>query len=109
MKELKIDFDKVHTANDLHDELNKSFGFLDGYGRNINALIDCWSSLRYPEDEMVAISLKEGERLILSLVNVSDDKMELIDYVMSAVKNVNYRYSIKGYESVILINMIGKY
>lgn len=48
----------------MHEYLKKEFGFPDFYGANVNALIDCWTSLRFPEDGMVEITIEDNEVII---------------------------------------------
>ncbi|EMH4164457.1 barstar family protein [Pluralibacter gergoviae] len=45
---------KPEIEDDFHNEMKILFGFHDFYGKNTHALIDCLTSLRYPEDGMVS-------------------------------------------------------
>ena len=49
-----VDFKRLKSLRELHEYLLAEFEFFDGYGKNIHALIDCLTSLRYPEEGMLA-------------------------------------------------------
>ena len=55
-----IDFDS------FHEESRRAFGFPDFYGRNMNAWIDCMSSLR-EDDGMIQLLLDPQELLHLEV------------------------------------------
>ncbi|MEM9528218.1 MAG: barstar family protein, partial [Bacteroidota bacterium] len=61
--EIILDFLEIHSEEELHKELALIFGFPDFYGNNIHALIDCWSSLRFPQDQMSKICLDRDQAL----------------------------------------------
>lgn len=47
-REIQFDFSDVNSLDEMHDILAYSLQFPDSYGRNVHALIDCLSSLRFP-------------------------------------------------------------
>lgn len=49
----------------FHDTFARVFGFLDGYGRNMDAWIDCMSCLRDMEPRMTKIHVRPTETLTL--------------------------------------------
>lgn len=90
--ELEIDFSGVEDLNSMHEILKESFGFPDFYGKNVNALIDCWTSLRFPEDGMTMITLDKEEVLLLRVKSFPLNKCILINHFLVAVQAVNERY-----------------
>lgn len=100
--ELELDFSGISTIREIHLYLKEIFGFPDFYGENINALIDCLSSLKYPEDGMVSINIEKNQFLLLRIRNVSD--LEIFNMVLIAIKNVNKRYLDTLGNSCILIS-----
>jgi hypothetical protein len=90
-KTIKIDFLEIKTHEDFHNKLSKIFGFPEFYGKNINALIDCLSSLRYPEDEMSETILKKNESLILDVRNINLLKNDILKELLIAIEAVNKR------------------
>ena len=68
---VEINCDRIRSFNDLHDEFNKKFGFPEFYGKNMNAWIDCMTSLDCPEDGMTKIHAPKNGFVIIKLLNVN--------------------------------------
>jgi hypothetical protein len=47
-------------TEDFHDIFNEAFGFPAFYGRNMNAWIDCLTSLDAPADGMTRVTVPKG-------------------------------------------------
>lgn len=103
-KKLTIDFSKLETMEDFHNEMKVLFGFPDFYGKNINAFIDCLTSLRYPEDGMTSLTLEKDEVLLLEVNNLNYENYEMVVTFFSSIQFVNYRCSYsKEKESIIIL------
>jgi RNAse (barnase) inhibitor barstar len=72
MTVVKLDTRRITDWNTFHDIFREVFGFPDFYGRNLNAWIDCMTSLDAPKDGMSSIHAKPGELVILQLDHVDD-------------------------------------
>ncbi len=95
---------KFVTLDDLHDVLFEKFEFTDFYGRNISALIDCLSSLRYPEDEMIGINLAKDEVLTIKIKFMSNLNDFCLNHFLVAIENVNrFEKSRDRIPSIVLI------
>lgn len=90
-KKIYIDFKEITELSDLHEKLKEELGFPDFYGMNVNALIDCLQSMRFPEEGMSKVVLGEEEVLALELKNFSNAKMLLVNSLLVAVEAVNQR------------------
>ncbi|WP_219602506.1 barstar family protein [Mycobacteroides sp. LB1] len=91
-KQISIDLTDTRTTGQLHELLKETFGFPDFYGRNFAALIDCWSSLRYPDDGMSAFTLDSpADCLHLHVTNLASRPEDVIRLLISAVEFVNQR------------------
>lgn len=42
---VKIDGSKIKDFDSFHDEFQMKMGFFEGYGRNLNAWIDCMTDM----------------------------------------------------------------
>ncbi len=102
MKKITLNILHIESLSNLHDKLKRKFGFPDFYGENMNALIDCWSSLRYPDDEMTTICLLEDEQLIIEL-NGGLQNIEVLTYLIKAIEQVNKRALLKGQKPSLVI------
>ena len=68
----KIECGNIHDWDSFHDEFNRVFGFPDFYGRNMDAWIDCMSSLANPEDGLTQVHCEEGKVITIELGNVKE-------------------------------------
>ena len=91
MKTIKLDFTSIESLNEMHALLAATFKFPSFYGGNVNALIDCWSSLRFPEDGMTAVSLSENEPLLIEVKRLDRSPELVVNHFLSAVSGVNDR------------------
>lgn len=94
----------MQTLKQLHSVLKEAFGFPDFYGNNFPALVDCWSSLRYPDDGMSTVVLGGTEdQLELRVDGLASCPEEVIRTLISAVEAVNARAELNGLDEVILL------
>jgi hypothetical protein len=56
----------------FHVEFARVFGFPDFYGRNMDAWVDCITSLDAPDDGMSSIHCEGGTVMTLELENVKE-------------------------------------
>jgi hypothetical protein len=49
----------------FHDTFSRAFGFFEGYGRNMDAWIDCMGSLRDPDEYMTKLHVGATETLTI--------------------------------------------
>jgi RNAse (barnase) inhibitor barstar len=84
---LKINASKILSWNTFHSYFQKIFGFLDFYGRNMNAWIDCMGDLDKPEHGMTTnFSIRKGEYLVIRLVNVDELKVKAHDIYIALLE-----------------------
>jgi len=94
MNIVRIDCSKITSIDKFHDVFALAMGFPDFYGRNMNAWIDCMTSLDEPEDELTSVHVPKGEMLTIQLDNIdklisSDQKM--YESLVDDVAFVNHR------------------
>lgn len=102
----KINCDNINDWASFHSEFNRVFGFPDFYGNNMNAWIDCMSSIDSQDDGMTSIHCKEGAVLTIELDNVRVLKKkhpDLYEAVLEAVAFVNWRRMDVGEKSVLAL------
>jgi Barstar (barnase inhibitor) len=109
-KNLTLDLSEVKTLKQFHELLKETFGFPDFYGYNIHALIDCLSSLRYPDEGMSKVILDGADDVLLITVTGLMNMDDIIsNNFLIAVEAVNYRNIAKGFKSSIYLNLIRIY
>jgi len=105
-KEIEIDFSTINNIEEMHIVLQEKFGFPHFYGKNLNALIDCLSSLRYPEDKMSSLFLDSpNEVLFLKTKKLSSKSIKVLQCLLLAIESVNSRYILKGQTPCIVLSL----
>jgi Barstar (barnase inhibitor) len=102
---MQIDCAKIVDVDTFHREFVQLFGFPNFYGRNMNAWIDCMSSLDCPSDGMSAVHIKPGETMTLQLLNAADFKKRcpgLLEAIVECSAFVNWRLLQDGYHAPLL-------
>jgi Barstar (barnase inhibitor) len=70
----EIDCANITDWQSFHEEFAKVFGFPAFYGRNMDAWIDCMTSLDEPEHGLSSIHCDPGKVIPIELENVGDLK-----------------------------------
>jgi len=68
----RVDGSRIHDWASFHDEFNRTFAFPDFYGRNMDAWIDCMSSLDEPSAQLTGIHCERGK--VLNAVKPTAEK-----------------------------------
>jgi hypothetical protein len=104
---VKIDTRRIKDWPTFHEVFAEIFGFPDFYGRNMNAWIDCLTSLYEPEDGMTSIHAPPGGVLVLQLDYVDDFCARCPEMFAAIVEDaafVNWRRTEIGQEPVLAIS-----
>jgi RNAse (barnase) inhibitor barstar len=102
-----VDCSEIHDWDSFHDVFARAFGFPSFYGRNINAWIDCMTSLDAPDDGMSEIHCTPGTVLTLELKNVREFKECCPGQYTALIESsafVNYRRTEVGEPAVIALS-----
>jgi RNAse (barnase) inhibitor barstar len=105
MNIVKIDCQKIIDWDSFHKEFSEKFGFPDFYGNNMNAWIDCMTSLDAPEDGMTNIHAEKLNVITLQLENVNDlanQYPELYNAIVECSAFVNWRRMDNGNQPPVL-------
>jgi len=101
---LEIDVTKVKTWDDFHNAMQEVFGFPDFYGRNMNAWIDCLTSLDEPEDGMTKVHVEKGKVMVLRIKGISGLKKDMREALIEDAAFVNYRRLEVGEPAVLALS-----
>ena len=104
VEKISIDGDKIRDWESFHAEFANVFGFPSFYGKNMDAWIDCMTSLDCPEDAMSAVHCDKGSIMTIELVHASDVKRrcpEIFDTLLECSGFVNRRRLDVGESAVI--------
>ena len=104
---VSIDCSKIRDWNSFHNEFPETFGFPGFYGRNMNAWIDCMTSLDRRGDGMTSVHAAMDDVLTLQLENVRPFRErypELYAAIIECSAFVNWRRLEVGEPAVLTIS-----
>jgi hypothetical protein len=67
MKRVRVDTSRIVDWATFHEEFARLFGFFEGYGRNMDAWIDCMSSIG--EVGLTTFEAQDGEPILLEVTD----------------------------------------
>jgi hypothetical protein len=103
----RVDCSRIRDWASFHDEFARVFGFPDFYGRNMDAWIDCMTSLDAPSDGLSQIHCEPGQVLTLQLDGVADFKVRCLEQYSSLLECsafVNFRRLEIGGAAVLALS-----
>lgn len=101
-----LDTRQITDWETFHNVFQTAFGFPDFYGRNMDAWIDCMTSLDAPEDGMTSIHVPEGHALTLQLEDVDHFARrcpEQYEAIIECAAFVNWRRIEQGQPAVLAL------
>jgi hypothetical protein len=104
---VEIDTARITDWESFHDVFAETFGFPDFYGRNMNAWIDCMTSLDEPSDGMTAVHAPPGGVLVLALSDATDFAArcpDIYDAIVDGSAFVNHRRLEVGEPPVLALS-----
>jgi barstar (barnase inhibitor) len=106
---VKIDCARINDWKSFHDVFADAFGFPSFYGRNLDAWIDCMTSLDAAEDGMTELHCAPGAVFTLQLENVRDFRQrcpEQYTALIECAAFVNWRRNETGEASVLALSFL---
>lgn len=103
----EIDTAEFVDWESFHDAFAKRLGFPDYYGRNMDAWIDCLSSVDCPEDGMTSVHAPSGGVLVLALAHMTELAArcpDIYDAIIECSAFVNYRRLESGERPVLALS-----
>ena len=104
---VQIDGSKITDWESFHDHFFETLGFPEFYGRNMDAWIDCMTSLDAPEDGMSSVHVTHGDTLLLCISGARDFKKRCPDIYAALVECsafVNYRRIETGGQAILALS-----
>jgi hypothetical protein len=104
---VSLDCTNINDWDSFHREFAQTFGFPAFYGNNMNAWIDCFTSIDAPEDGLSTVHCDPGTVLTLQLENVKAFAMrfpEQYNALIEGVAFVNWRRLNMGESAVLTLS-----
>ena len=88
---VRIDASRISDWESFHDVFSSEMGFPEFYGRNMNAWIDCMTSVDEPRDGMTTIHATSKDPLTIHLDNANSMPDEIFAGLNECAAFVNWR------------------
>lgn len=102
----KIDTRQIRDWDSFHDVFARELGFPGFYGRNMNAWIDCMTSLDEPGDGMTSVHALKNGTLTLHLDHLGDFANrcpDIYEALVDCSAFVNFRRMESGDQPVLVL------
>lgn len=100
---VRIDAARVRDWDSFHDVFASAFGFPSFYGRNMNAWIDCMSSLDEPGDGMTTVHGSAADPVVIQLDDADAMPKPFLDALTECAAFVNWRRLEVGEPAVLML------
>ncbi len=107
MKKVIIDLSKIKDKETFHNVFDDIFGFPEYYGKNMDAWIDCMTTLDNTPSQTKKLTLKENEMLVLQLENakyLKKNNPKIYDDLIECSAFVNWRRIEKGLQPILILS-----
>ncbi len=108
---VRIDTRTISDWKSFHDVVAREFGFFEGYGMNLDSMIDCLTCLDEPESGMTTVHAQPGGVVVLQLDHVTDFAKrcpEQYEALIDCVSFVNWRLLELGDPPVLALSFFKK-
>jgi RNAse (barnase) inhibitor barstar len=103
---VKIDTRQITDWDSFDNVFAEVFGFPEWYGRNMDAWIDCMSSLDYPDDGLSEVKCPVGDVVVLHLEHadtLAARAPEIFQDLLDCAAAVNWRRIERGHKAVLAL------
>ncbi len=104
MPTIRIDGKRISDWGSFHTVFAQAFGFPDFYGRNMNAWIDCMTSLDEPADGLTSVQGSATDPVVLQLDNANALPTELFEAITECAAFVNWRRLEAGEPAILMLS-----
>lgn len=111
MRTVTIPVKKIVDWSSFHDTFHCELGFPDFYGRNMDAWIDCMTSVDTSSDGMTIATVQPGETLVLRIDEPFEFRRrcpEQYDALVECKAFVNFRRVEIGEPPVLALLLVGR-
>lgn len=105
MPVVRLDGSSINDWTSFHDASRAAFGFPDFYGRNMDAWVDCLSTLR-DDDGMSSFMLGADEMLEIELLHAKilrQNAPDILDALEDCTAEINERYLENGEQPALTL------
>ena len=103
---IRIDARRLTDAAGLHAAMSEAFGFPASYGKNLDALVDCLTSLDNPKAALSRVQVFPGQVVLLVLDHIdgkNKPQAAQVKSLVDAIAFVNWRRMETGQPPVLAV------
>jgi hypothetical protein len=107
MNTVVVDGAAIADANSFHEAFAAAFGFPAIYGNNMDAWVDCMTSLDDPDAGMSKVHVGPGQVLTIAITNAAHFKAKCPDLWLAFLECaafVNHRRMEQGESAVLAVS-----
>src|SRR4029453_9462823 len=101
---VRIDARRITNWDTFHQVFAEAFGFPDFYGRNMNAWIDCMTSLDAPEDGLTTVHGSSTDLVILQIDHGTSLSNDLFEAITECSGFVNWGKREVGEPAILMLS-----
>jgi RNAse (barnase) inhibitor barstar len=101
---VRIDGSRLSDWESFHDVFAAAFGFPSFYGRNMDAWIDCMTSLDAPDDGLTSVHGNPTDPVVLHVEHGSSIPREIFDAISECSAFVNWRRLAVGEPAILVLS-----
>lgn len=109
MVRVRLNSSEITSWDSFHDQFARGFGFFAGYGRNMNAWIDCMSDLDDPSSAMLAVHGDRDNPVLLEIAHTEEFAERCPDMLANLIECsafVNRRFVDNGGAPILALLFI---
>lgn len=106
---VKIDAGEITDWKSFHAVFERDLGFPHFYGKNMNAWIDCMTSIDDPDSGMTSVTVGDDELAVLEISGARSFRercREEYDALIECAAFVNYRRVEVGERAILALTLI---
>ena len=100
---VRLDGAQLRDEDSFHNAFATTFGFPGFYGRNMDAWVDCMTSLDAPDDGMTSIHGSASDPVVLLVDNANAVPEDLLDELVECAAFVNWRRLEVGEPAILML------
>jgi RNAse (barnase) inhibitor barstar len=100
---VRVDGAQLRDWDSFHGVFASAFGFPGFYGRNMDAWIDCMTSLDV-QDGMTSVHGSASDPVVLQLDNANQVPKEILDALLECAAFVNWRRLEVGKPAILMLS-----
>jgi hypothetical protein len=100
---VRVDGAQLRDWDSFHSVFASTFGFPGFYGRNMDAWIDCMTSLDAPDDGMTSVHGTATDPVVLQVDDAGVVPKEIFDALVECAAFVNWRRLEIGEPAILML------